>query len=275
MVKILKFFSKIHVVLILAFFYIPLFVAAIYSFSAGAKRNNMSSTFHFSGEGWKNLITNADIAKSFIASLLIALIVSIIVVILSLLTVFALWKTRNKAAKGFVTTSSSIPLINPDIITGVMLSLTFTFLFGRLHFTDEGVERAIIGHIVMIIPYGIAIMYPKSETFLASIFEASKDLGYGPIRTWFKTYFRHMWGVMIAVFVVSMAFSFDDFIITKTTSRVMTIGTKLYATTKLKPWILAMGTIVMFFTLASSITFSIIAHFKKQRGKNGKKNKLK
>jgi len=76
-----------------------------------------------------------------------------------------------------------VPLINPDVITGVALMLAFGSMFGLLQRDDPGVERAIIAQVVMIIPFGITIMYPKSEKFSISMIEASKDLGYGPIRT--------------------------------------------------------------------------------------------
>ena len=267
MSKLMNIGKKSYIFILLALFYIPLMIAVIFSFNKSPRKGEMSSQFTPEGNGgWDSLLNNTDIARGAFASTFIAIIVAIFVVAISLLTVFGLWRSRSKVAKGYVNGTSNIPLINPDVITAVSLTLLFTAMFGTLKFGDEGIERAIIGHITMILPFGITIMYPRSEKFQASQFEASKDLGYGPVRTWFKTYFRYMLGTLFAVFVVSIALSFDDFIITKTTSRINTLGTELYSVEKIKPWIFALGTTVLAVTLTTSIGIGLFTYVKEKRG---------
>lgn len=263
--KVGIFFQKTYVYLLLLAIYIPLFVGAIYSFSKAPKKGNMSHVFSYSGEGWSQLWNDQNIAIRILASLVIALIVASIVVALSLMTVYSLWKSKSKTAKGFVAVTHQIPLINPDVITGIALMIAFGAMFGILQRGQTGLGRVIVAQSVMIMPFGIAIMYPRSEKFAVSIMEASKDLGYGPIATWFKTYFRHMLSMMIATFLVAMTLSFDDFIITKTVSKVQTIGTKMYAET-LRPWVLALGTIMMATVLSATFILGIVLKFTK-RGK--------
>lgn len=246
--KILK---RSYVYIILAIFYIPLFVGAVFSFSTGAKRGDMPSTFKYSGEGWRELSENEDISYAIVNTSFIALFVSIAVVFLSLLTVFGLWRQKNIAAKAYVQGSSNVPLINPDVITAVSMAIAFSTMFGTLQMHDTGYERLLISQTTMILPFGITIMYPRSEKFKQSLFEASKDLGYGTVRTWFKTYFRHMLPIAAAVFLISIAMSFDDFIITRIVSKETTVGSMMYAGA-LDPWVLAMGTIFMAITLSAS-----------------------
>lgn len=61
--------------------------------------------------------------------------------------------------------------------------LTFGTLFGELEFGATGYVRTVIAHITMIMPFIITIMYPRSAKFQKSMIEASKDLGFGPVRT--------------------------------------------------------------------------------------------
>lgn len=246
--KILK---KSYVYIILAIFYIPLFVGAVFSFSAGSKKGDMHTTFNYSAQGWKQLSENDDIAYAIANTSFIALFVAIAVVILSLLTVFGLWRQKNIGAKAYVQGTTNIPLINPDIITAISMAIAFSTMFGVLERHNTGYERLLISQTTMILPFGITIMYPRSEKFKQSLFEASKDLGYGTIKTWFKTYFRHMLPVASAVFVISIAMSFDDFIITRVVSKETTVGSMMYEGS-LDPWVLAMGTIFMGITLSVS-----------------------
>lgn len=264
-----KFLKRTYIYIILALFYIPLFVGAIYSFSKGKAKGDMLISFHRSGEGWTNLMNDSRISYAIINTTFIALFVGLIVVSLSLITVFGLWRQKNIASKVYVQSTSSIPLINPDIITAVSMSIAFGTMFGALQKGDSGYERLIISQVTMIIPFAIVIMYPRSEKFKASLFEASKDLGYGPIKTWFKTYFRHMIFVSIVSFMISISLSLDDFVITRIVSKEVTIGKLMYEGT-LQPWVLAMGTIALFLTLSFSLFVSFKTFIKEK-----KNNKVK
>ena len=261
-----KILRKSYVYIILAIFYIPLFVGAVFSFSAGKTKGDMSSVFKYSTEGWEKLASDKHISYAILNTSLIALFVAIAVVTLSLLTVFGLWRQKNIVAKAYVQGTSNVPLINPDVITAVSMAIAFSAMFGNLQSGDTGYERLIISQTTMILPFGITIMYPRSEKFKASLFEASKDLGYGTVKTWFKTYFRHMLPVAAAVLVISIAMSFDDFIITRIVSKERTVGSMMYSGS-LDPWVLAMGTIVLSITLSATLLKGSLSKYKdvKQR----------
>lgn len=240
---------KSYIWIILALFYIPIIFGTIYSFNAESAKGNVSldtwnrTTF----DGWLNLFENEFINK-FINSFIIAISVSAIVIFISLITVYSIWRQKSKMVKTFINTTSSIPLINPDIITAVGLSIVFSILFGSLLANEEGLWRVIVSHAVMALPYGILFMLPRSDKFSKTIMEASQDLGYGPIRTWFKTYFLYMMPATIFVFLITSFLSFDDFIITRIVSNTETIGTALYEG-KFKTWSLALAAIMLFFVV--------------------------
>ncbi len=249
-----KEFSKyFYVLIILVIFYIPLFFAAVFSFNATSDKGFITFT-HWNGftwEAYQNLFSNKVVA-AFMSSLLLGTLTSFIVIVFSLLTVFSIWKQKSKTIKVAKNVSTNISIINPDVIIGISLALFFSISFGVLSSDSEGFFRAVIGHVVMILPYGILIMYPKSEKFNKSIFEASYDLGYPKVKTWFKTYFIYMLPSISFTLIVSMVLSFDDFIITSITSNSETIGTELYQG-RFQSWALAIGSILLVSVIAVNI----------------------
>lgn len=76
---------------------------------------------------------------AFVNSFLLGFTTSIIVIVLSLITVFALWRQKNRTIRTFVQGTSNIPLINPDVITGLTLAIVLNLIFiGTLKATNEG-----------------------------------------------------------------------------------------------------------------------------------------
>lgn len=257
--------KKSYIYLLICVFYTPLIVGAIYSFSTGAKRGDMPVNFSYSREGWHKLLNDENIVLASLNTLFIAIIVTLIVLAVSLLAVYGLWRQKNKTIKGFVSVTNNIPLINPDVITAISLSIAFGVMFGALKGPENtGYFRLIFAQVAMILPYGITIMYPRSEKFKVSLLEASKDLGYGPLKTWFKTYFRHMLPVVAATFAVSMALSFDDFIVTRIVSKEDTVGKLMYQGS-LDPWVLALGTIMLAITFSATIITTAVVGYKQKR----------
>ncbi|MXR05739.1 ABC transporter permease [Mycoplasma flocculare] len=260
MTKIIDFFQK-HEILkksyvwfLIIIFYIPIIVGAIFAFNAPSKKGFVSTTINkFSLHAFEKF-ADENFVSAFINSVIIAFFTAIIVVFLSLLTVFALWRQKNKTAKTYVILTSNIPLINPDVITAVALATILAILFGSLSAAHEGLYRAIISHIVMTLPYGILLLFPKSEKFSLNLYEAAQDLGYSKIKAWFLIYLKHMLPAIISTFVVVVFLSFDDFIITKITSNAQTVGTLLYQGT-FKTWALMLGTIMLFFAIISNFVW--------------------
>ncbi len=257
MSKVSYIFKRTYIIIILLIVYTPLLVAAVFSFNKAPKRGDIFFNFWngWSLEGFTQL-AEKNILMAIINSVVIGIIVATIVVIISLITVYALWHQKQKSYKLFVDSTINIPLINPDIVSAVALSITFGLIFGTIGIMDSGMWRAIFSLIVVILPYGIIIMYPRSSKFDKSLLEASYDLGYGPIRSWFKTYFRHMMPVIVASFIIALTLSFDDFILTRITSKVVTTSVILYSS-NIKNWILMLGTILLIISVGGSVIYSL------------------
>lgn len=257
--KFKKFLKYSYVLIILACLYIPIIFGTIYSFNAPSDKGIFSVTSwnRTSYEAYVELFSKSH-WLAFVNSFLLGISTSIFVILLSLMTVFALWRHKNKTVRAYVQSTSNIPLINPDVITGLTLAIVLNLIFfTTLKATNEGFFRAIISHTVMTLPYGILIMLPKSDKFSKNIFEASQDLGYSKFKTWFKTYFVYMLGSIGFTFVITMTLSFDDFIITRIVSNTETLGTQLYEG-QFQAWSLAIGGISLLVVLMANTIYVAI-----------------
>ncbi|BAP39411.1 ABC transporter permease [Metamycoplasma canadense] len=257
--KIKNFLKYSYVFIVLALLYVPIIFGTIYSFNSPSDKGIFSVTTwnRTSFEAYTELFSKSH-ALAFVNSFLLGLSTSVLVIIISLLTVFALWRQKNKIPRSFVQTTSNVPMINPDVITGLTLAIVLNFLFfGTLKATNEGFFRSIIGHTVMCLPYGILIMLPKSDKFSKNIFEASQDLGYSKFKTWFKTYFVYMLGSIGFTFVMTMTLSFDDFIITRIVSNTETLGTQLYEG-QFQAWSLAIGAISLLIVIFGNTLYILL-----------------
>ena len=263
MTRTREFLKYFYICLILLLSYIPLFIMAVFSFNKTSDKGYVSFVWNgFSWDAYQNLFSS-KIMLGFVNSIIIGTLASLFVVILSLLTVYSVWKQKNRYIKVFQNVSNNVSMINPDVIIGLSLGLFFTTVFGALSNNEEGLFRTIIGHTVMALPFGILIMYPRSEKFSKTIFEASQDLGYSAWKTWFKTYFIYMMPSIIFSIVVTFVFSFDDFIITTITANADTVGTMLYQG-QFRSWALALGS----FLLVAMIISNIIVYFKIAKKRN-------
>ncbi|QNM93820.1 ABC transporter permease subunit [Mycoplasma sp. Pen4] len=262
MSRLSSFLRKSYIYIILAIVYIPLITAAVLSFNTPTPKGQARTAWDkFTWENWAGLFQN-ERDQALVTTILLAIIVSFLVCVLSLITVYALYRQKNRTVRAVVSSTSNIPLINPDNITAIGLVLVFGLFFGVVQTNEEGFGRVVIAHTIMALPYGISLMLPRSEKFNSNFLEASQDLGYSKIRSWFKTYLVYMIPSIIMTVVVSSVLSFDDFIITRNVSNTQTLGTKLYEGS-FEPWALVLGTIVLSLTIVANIIYTIV---KKKKG---------
>ncbi|WP_029513182.1 ABC transporter permease [Mycoplasmopsis primatum] len=260
--KFFKWLKRIYIHIILLIVYIPLFYAAIFSFNSPTSKGFVRASWNgFTTLNWATFF-NEGRGAALVNSIIIAFVVSILVVAISLFTCYGMWRQKNKNYGKWVLRSNNIPLINPDNITAIGLALLFSALFGTLASTKEGLFRGIIGHTVMALPYGITLMFPRSEKFNASYLEAAQDLGYNKISAWFKTYFIHMLPSSIFAGIVAAFLSFDDFIILRTVSNTSSLGTKLYEG-EFRSWGLVVGAALLILVITGNIFY---ISFKSLRG---------
>ncbi|TDO19447.1 spermidine/putrescine transport system permease protein [Mycoplasma testudineum] len=262
----LKSFAKMSFISIIVLLtYIPIIFMVIFSFNKPSDKGELSFiTWNGTTNGAYVELFSHNVVNAIANSTLIAFFTVLIVVPLATLIVYGLWRQKQKAHRVVVEGLANVALINPDIITALGLGVVFTSLFGAFSENDEGLFRAVISHVVVILPFVTLLLFPRSEKFNSSQFKASQDLGYGKIRTWFKTYLRYMLMPLIFATIVTVVLSFDDFILTRIVSNVDTVGVQLYSA-NFRPWALALGSLLFIVTIFGNLVY--IA-FKWRQNKN-------
>ena len=178
----MKFFRKIYMFLIFLFLYAPIFVLMVFSFNDSKSR----ATWHgFTFKWYHRLFENNDILSAFYSTMLIAAISSVIATILGTMAAVGIMKSK-KWQRKMIMNITNLPMINPEIVTGVSLMLLFVFLYNRFGIFKPGIVTLIFAHTTFCLPYVILSVMPKLRQMDSHIYEAALDLGCNPTKSFFK-----------------------------------------------------------------------------------------
>ena len=254
-----KILSRIYIWLILIILYAPIVFIAVFSFTEAKSLGNWTG---FSMNLYKNLFTGSMQNSSALLSaventLLIALIASLLATMLGTVAAIGIYNMKGRA-KNVMTFLNNIPMINPDIITGVSLFLLFVFL--RI---SQGYTTVVLAHITFCTPYVVLNVLPKLSQMNPNIYEASLDLGATPAQALRKVMIPALRPGMISGFILSFTMSLDDFAVTfftRGTIGLDTLSTYIYAdarkgglTPELKPLMTILFLVILVVLLVINI----------------------
>ena len=205
-----KFFAQAYIWILLILLYAPLVFIGIFSFTESRVMGNWTG---FSTKLYGNLVSgimNGDSALTAAIknTLLIALVAAAISTLLGTIAAIGIFnlKGRKKAGIQFL---NNIPMINPDIITGVSLFLLFIFLG-----FSQGYTTVILAHITFCTPYVVLNVMPKLAQMNPNTYEAALDLGATPGQALRKVMIPQLRPGMISGFILAFTMSLDDFAVT-------------------------------------------------------------
>jgi len=238
------------------FLYAPILVLIVLSF------NNSRSRVVWGGftlEWYSKVFESKTIMSALGTTVLLALLSSAIALVIGLLASLGINAMRRR---GYVLMMglTNIPLLNADIVTGIALMLWF------MRFMSLSFSSVLIAHITFNIPYIILAVLPKIEQMNYSVYEASRDLGAGPVYGFFTTILPQLWGGIISGFFMAVTMSMDDFVITYFTKGpgFNTLSTMIYGEIRkgIKPEMYALSTLIFLTVLIILILFNIISRKK-------------
>ena len=152
-------------------------------------------------------------------------------------------------------TVTNLPMVNPEIITGISLMLMFVF-FGRLigMRTSLNFGTMLIAHVTFCLPYVILQVLPKLRQMDPALPEAAMDLGCTPLRAFAKVELPEIFPGILTGLIMSFTLSLDDFVISYFTSGngFETLPIRIYSMTKktVTPKMYALATLIFFVILA-------------------------
>ena len=205
-----KFFARLYLWILLILLYAPLVFIAVFSFT---ESKVLGSWEGFSTHLYRNLLTgqmqgNASLLAAVENTVLIALIAAAFSTLLGTVAAIGIHNLKGRKKK-VVSFLNNIPMINPDIITGVSLFLLFVFL----HFS-QGYVTVILAHITFCTPYVVLSVLPKLQQMNPNIYEAALDLGATPSQALWKVLVPELKPGMVSGFILAFTMSLDDFAVT-------------------------------------------------------------
>ncbi len=252
-----KVWSKIYLTLVMLFLYVPIFVLIAFSFNE-SKSKSVFTGFTF--EWYEKLFRNEMILTSLGNTLIVAVIASVVATILGTAAAVGINKMR-KIPKMLVMNTTNIPVINPEIVTGVSLMLLFVFFSARMNF-EFGFTTLIIAHITFDVPYVILNVLPKLRQMNPNLYEAAQDLGCSPVKAFYKVILPEIMPGVLSGFLMAFAFSLDDFVISYFTSGTtsQTLPITIYSMTRkrVNPQVNALSTIIFVVVVIVLLTKNII-----------------
>lgn len=240
-----KFFSKFYLVVIYAFLYAPIAVLIIFSFNNSKSRNIWSG---FTLKWYEQLFNNELILTSLFNTLLLAIISSVIATIIGTMAAIGI-SAMKKKQRIFVLNLTYLPIISPEIVTGISLMLTFV-----LFKLDFGFNTLVLAHITFNVPYVLLNVMPKMRQMDKYLYEAAQDLGCNNYQAFTKVVIPEIMPGIVSGFLMALTYSIDDFVISYFTygPQSQTLPITIYSMTRkrISPEINALSTIIFFIVLA-------------------------
>ncbi len=262
----LKTLSKVYMGLVLMFLYVPIFVLIVFSFNETKSRSVFSG---FTLDWYAKLFRNEVIISSLMNTIIIAVIASIAATLLGTLAAIGINSMR-KVPKAIVMNITNMPIVNPEIVTGVSLMLLFVFFAARMNL-EFGFVTLVIAHITFDVPYVILNVMPKFRQMDPNLFEAAQDLGCSPFTALRKVILPEIMPGVVSGFLMSFTFSLDDFVISYftsgSTSRTLPITIYSMTRRKISPEINALSTLIFVVVVIVLVVKHIIETKQEQRNR--------
>ena len=262
--------SKVYMILIFSFMYVPIAVMAVFSFNESKSRSNFTG---FTLSWYQNLFRNDMILSALGLSLVIALVASIVATVLGTMASIGI-HSMNRGARNVIMNISYMPVINPEIITGVSMMLLFVVVKNWMGGKVFGMPTLLIAHITFCVPYVIFNVSPKLRQMDVRMWEAALDLGCTPVQAFFKVVLPEIMPAVLSSFLICLTYSIDDFIISYFTSGTLqTLPIAIYSMTrkKVSPEINALSTIM--FVVIFSIILLVNANDTRKQKKLAARNR--
>ena len=261
-----KAISRIYMAIIFVFLYAPIVILVLFSFNDSDTKSRAVWS-GFSLRWYQKLFSNGELLNALRNTVIIAVVAAIAATVLGTIAAIGI-NSMKKWPKRFVMSVGNLPMVNPEIVTGISLLLLFVFGARLLH-VELGIFFFFLAHITFCLPYVILSVMPKLRQMDNSLFEAAQDLGCTPIRSFFKVVFPEILPGIITGAVMAFTLSIDDFVISYFTSgTTQTLPVYIYSMTRkrVSPEINALCTLLF----GTIMVLLLVINFSKKRSNDVK-----
>lgn len=260
---IIPIICKTFVYVMLFAMYAPILVLILFSFTNATLIGNWNG---FSLELYIDLFKDEEVLTAFFNTVIVAVTTGIVSTALGTLGAIGIFYS-SKRIRGTFDIVGQIPVLNPEIVTALSLTILFVALGIKFNFIT-----LLIGHVVLTIPFVVLSITPKLKQLDPHIYEAALDLGAKPAKALRKVIIPEILPGILSGFLLSVTLSLDDYIITAFTKNpsFITLSTYVYGITAKKgalpPMLRALTTIIFLITLGMLVIVNIYNRKNKKVG---------
>lgn len=207
----MKFLSKFYIAIVFLLLYAPILVVVLFSFNSSG---SLSSFSGFTLYWYRELFRDGEALTALKNSLFLAVASSLLATALGTLAAFTIDRAKKQWLSKTLQSVNNIPMMNPDIVTGVSMMLLFVGLASILKTANFlGMWTMLIAHTTFNLPYVTLSVLPKFRQMDKHLTEAALDLGCTPAQTFFRVELPCILPGMLSGLMMSFTLSLDDFVI--------------------------------------------------------------
>ena len=252
--------NRLFTILIFIFLYIPMAVLIVGSFNTG---KNLSVFEGFTLNQYREFFRDQKLLRLLGNSLLISILSTCVATVFGTFAAVGIHGLKPKM-RSVVMSLTNIPMTNPDIVTGISLSLLFVFVGSGMLGNKESLNfgTLLIAHITFSLPYVILNVMPKLQQMNPALQDAAMDLGCTPVKAFFKVTLHEIMPGIVAGAIMAFTMSLDDFVISYfvTGSEFVTLPVEIYTYTKkpIQPKIYALFTLLFMLIFVLMVTMNLL-----------------
>jgi len=223
----LKTLKNAYLGVILALLYLPIAVLIALSFN----ESRVSSHFtNFSFKWYATLFGDSTVMQALYNTLLVAVLAAGIATVIGTLAAVGISR-MGRTGKMVFLGINNLPVLNPDIVTGVSLMVLFIFAFKLMGFGSLGLVTMLLAHISFNTPYVILSVMPRLKQMDPNLYEAALDLGSTPAHAFLRVILPEIFPGVVTGCLLAFTMSIDDFVISffTTGSGVNNLSTVIYS----------------------------------------------
>ena len=243
----MKYFSKIYIAVVFMLLYIPILVLMLFSFN---KTSNTGAFDGFSFYWYRELFNSPETFTALKNTLILAVSTAVISTVIGTAAAVGMVKMKSNLLRTSIQSVTNIPMMNPDIVTGISMMLLFVAIGTFVGLADKlSFWTMLISHVTFCLPYVILSVLPRVKAMDKSIPEAAQDLGCTPVQSFFKVELPMIMPGILSGAILAFTMSLDDFVISYFTNGndFQTLPLLIYSMTKkeVKPDIYALSTLMI------------------------------
>jgi len=272
--KFFRSFKYVYLAVMLLFLYIPILYLIVFSFNdfAAGKQHisysNLGTWNGFSLYNYANIFSGAA-GNAMLVTLEVAAVSSIIATVIGTAAAIGIYAMR-KRTRNVVLNISQLPMVNPDLVTGITFMMLFTFVNSMLvRMGANGIGdfvKLLIAHISFSIPYVIFSVMPRLRQSSDLLYEAAMDLGCSPMQALLKAVIPDIMPGITSGFIMALTMSLDDFVVSYFVSdKISVLSVYIYSSARNAKGVNPALATVIFIPLVTLLLIVNLRRLKKER----------